>query len=159
MNASHIRIAAALLGLCAAPAWAGGTAASFRSTEEIRYPTSYQTQAPQNLGGVDGRGQATGERPPVPSEFQTRETGTRLTVSDMPVATTTQYLLPAGKKAYTVQFPDGYRAQFVDGWVTRRDGVPYVGVGFVNGTYYARNLNTGAYARFRLQAPAPQARR
>ena len=111
MNASHIRILSALLALCALPAWAGGTAASFRSTEEIRYPASYQSQSAQSVGVGEGRGGAPAERPPVPSDFQTRETGTRLTVSDMPVATTTQYLLPAGQKAYTVQFPDGRRAQ------------------------------------------------
>lgn len=121
--------------------------ASMKVGEEIRYPTRYQTQQVGDYVST-GRADPRQVRPPVPSSFQTRETGARMTVSDMPVATAVRYVLPPGKSACTVRFSDGVVAQFVNGWITHKDGVPYRGIRLVNGRYYARNLRTGEVVAF-----------
>ena len=154
-----MRTTAILAAGAAVLAAAAAQAGTIKVTREIRYPTSYESQQASDFDffqqGILQPGQAAAlvpmQRPPVPSDFQTREVGAIMTADQVGAA---RAVTIANKPVYLVKFFTGSKAQFIDGVHTVVDGVRYRGLGLRDGRYYILNTATGEILSFKTDGPS-----
>jgi len=120
---------------------AAAAAQSITVVDEIRYPTSYREQSVESM--ID-----TGYRAPIPDAFETRRVGVDYRVAQVGVVGKT-VIVKNPPSTFTVVFPEGHEAQFIDGQTTVVKGVPYRGAGFRYGMYRVINMLNGDVVYFK----------